>query len=222
MAYRYELHAHTSEVSVCGRLPVAELIAKYKAAGYDGIVLTDHYSPMTFPLRKHFSKKQITAHYLRAYREAKQMETEDFSVLFGMELRFYGTVNDYLVYGLSPEMLDELPVLLPLRLGRAAKLLHEKGCLVLQAHPFRPWCSRANPKHLDGAEVWNGKTDAQLNAKAKAWADAFGGIEIGGSDCHRDASFGTSGIITQEKIRSNDDLLRILKSGAFEIYRKEP
>ena len=58
MEYKYEIHCHTKNVSRCGNLDVEELIQKYKEAGYSGIVLTDHYSPMTFDLPDFFNKKK--------------------------------------------------------------------------------------------------------------------------------------------------------------------
>ena len=218
MEYRYEIHAHTKNSSRCGKLDGAEIAQKYKDAGYDGIVITDHYAPMSFDLKEFFNKKQAIDHYLRGYRSAKTVEDENFSVILGMELRFYATVNDYLVYGVTEEMLYSLPFLLGKYLRRATKLLRKNGCVVIQAHPFRKFITRANPKHLDGVEVLNGKTDGELNRKAKEWADSFApNIQTGGSDCHSDSSFATSGIITNEPIRTSEDLVRILKSGEFKI-----
>lgn len=220
MEYKYETHCHTKNVSRCGTYDVRKLIDKYKEAGYSGLVLTDHYSPMTFDLPDFFSKKRAIDHYLRAYRIAKDYAGDDFTVLLGIELRFYATVNDYLVYGISEEMLYELPFLLPLQLKKASKLLRERGCVIIQAHPFREFITRANPKYLDGAEIYNGKTSKELNLKAEKWATGFNAqVKLGGSDCHRDSSFAKSGIITTEPIKSNDDLLRIIKSGDFEIIR---
>lgn len=222
MEYKYEIHCHTKEVSRCGALPVAELIKIYKDAGYSGIVLTDHYSPMTFNPSEFFSKKKAIDHYLRAYREAKKYNTDDFTVLLGMELRFHATVNDYLIYGISEELLYDIPFLLHLYIRRASKLLRSKGCLFLQAHPFRKFITRANPKYLDGVEVYNGKADKESNALAEKWANDIGAnVRISGSDCHRESGAAIGGIITNELIKSNDDLIRILKSGDFKLIKNK-
>lgn len=222
MEYKYELHCHTKEVSVCAAIPVAELIKSYKDAGYSGIVLTDHYSPMTFSISELFNKKKAIDHYLRAYREAKQYETEDFSILLGMELRFYATVNDYLVYGVTEETLYELPFLLKTYIKRASKLLRERGCLFLQAHPFRKLITRADPKHLDGVEVFNGKATEEANKNSLQWAKSINApIMTSGSDCHRETGVGLGGIITHEPIKSTDDLIRILKCGEYELIRNQ-
>lgn len=220
MEYKYEIHCHTKEVSRCGTLPVKELIQIYKDAGYSGIVLTDHYSPMTFNPSEFFSKKKAIDHYLKAYKEAQKYATDDFTVLLGMELRFYATVNDYLIYGISEEMLYDLPFLLSLYIRRASKLLREKGCVFLQAHPFRKLITRANPKYLDGVEVFNGKADKESNELSEKWAEEIGAfIRTSGSDCHRESGAAKGGIITNEPIKTNEDLLRILKSGDFKLIR---
>ncbi|MBR0535102.1 MAG: PHP domain-containing protein [Clostridia bacterium] len=222
MEYKYELHAHTKEVSRCASLPVKEVIEEYKKAGYSGIVLTDHYSPMTFNPNEFFNKKKAIDHYLKAYREAKQYETEDFTVLLGMELRFYATVNDYIIYGITEEMLYELPFLLKTYIRRASRLLRERGCLFLQAHPFRKLITRANPDYLDGVEVFNGKASVEENESAAKWAEEINAsVRTSGSDCHRHSSLGFGGIITQEPIKSNDDLIRILKNGNFKLIKEQ-
>ena len=222
MEYKYELHAHAKEVSVCAAIPVKELIEEYKKAGYSGIVLTDHYSPMTFHISELFNKKKAVEHYLRAYREAKQYETEDFTVLLGVELRFYATVNDYLIYGVTEEMLYELPFLLKTYIKKASKLLRERGCLFIQAHPFRKMITRADPKYLDGVEVFNGKASAEANESSLKWAEEIGAqIKTSGSDCHRATGAGLGGIITEEPIKSNEDLIRILKSGNYKLIKKQ-
>lgn len=48
--YKYELHCHTGCVSRCGRVEPEEIVKLYIEKGYDGIVVTDHYSPMTLSL----------------------------------------------------------------------------------------------------------------------------------------------------------------------------
>lgn len=222
MKYRYELHAHTKEVSRCGAISVKELIEEYKKAGYSGIVLTDHYSPMTFNPSEFFNKKKALDHYLRAYREAKKYETDDFTIMLGVELRFYATANDYLIYGVTEEMLYELPFLLPLYIKKASKLFRDRGCLFIQAHPFRKMLTRANPKHLDGVEVFNGKADMQANDNSLRWANEINAqVKTSGSDCHRKTGVGLGGIITDEPIKNNNDLIRILKTGKYEIIKNQ-
>lgn len=222
MEYKYELHCHTKEVSRCGKISVEELINKYRNAGYAGIVLTDHYSPMTFNPDEHFNKRKAISHYLKAYNIAKKYSDENFTVLLGMELRFYGTLNDYLIYGVNEKLLYRLPFLLPLNIKKASKLLHKAGCLLIQAHPFRRSIKRADPVYVDGVEVFNGKNSAAINEKAVKWAEQEKfPIRTSGSDCHDDSNLALGGIITEEPIKNNDDLIRILKSGKYKLISSD-
>ena len=41
--YKYEMHCHTLQASACSHIDAAELIDFYKAAGYTGVVITDHF-----------------------------------------------------------------------------------------------------------------------------------------------------------------------------------
>ena len=139
-----------------------------------------------------------------------------------MELRFYATVNDYIIYGVTEDMLYELPFLLSVYIKRASKMLRERGCLFLQAHPFRKLISRANPEYLDGVEVFNGKASEEENTNAEKWAEEINAsVKTSGSDCHRESGVGFGGIITTEKIKNNDDLKRILKSGNYKLIKNQ-
>ena len=48
MAYPFEMHFHTDEVSPCGNVPAAEAAAAYRREGYAGVVVTDHYAAYNF------------------------------------------------------------------------------------------------------------------------------------------------------------------------------
>ena len=46
--WRVETHAHTAPVSPCGRLAPEQLVEQVRAAGYDALFVTDHYTPEFF------------------------------------------------------------------------------------------------------------------------------------------------------------------------------
>ena len=163
---KYEIHSHTKETSQCAKISAKELVEKYKELGYSGIVITNHYSDLTFSLKEMFNRKLRTEHYLAGFREAKKYETEDFSVLLGIELRFFLNGNDYLIYGVTEELVEKMPFLLPMYLKRTAKFFKKHDCIIIQAHPYRPYIYRANPKYLDGVEIVNGKSTKEENDKA--------------------------------------------------------
>ena len=218
--FKYELHCHTNMVSRCGRVHPSEIAKLYKEKGYSGIVLTDHYSPMTWKNPVQLVKPQSAYDfYLSAYYEMKKYEDDDFTVLFGMELRHYGTANDYLIYGLEPEWLRTQGNLLRLMERDVYNLMHSAGFLVYQAHPFRPGMIRCNPDYIDGIEVYNGKTNKKQNEKAYEWAKQNNKLMVSGSDFHTKAHLARGGIITNQKINNNVDLLNVLKSQNYELIR---
>lgn len=219
MEYKYELHCHTNMVSQCGRVAPAEIVKLYREAGYAGIVVTEHYSPLTFGLKSYYKPQRLVDFYLSSYYEMKQYETEDFSVIFGMELRHYATGADYLIYGIEPEWLKQQGNLMALWEKQVYRLMHEQGYLVFQAHPFRPYILRCNPQYIDGIEVYNGKCDAKTNFKALQWALQTGKLMSSGSDFHRPEQLAKGGIITKEPIRNGKDLVRILQSGDYRLIK---
>lgn len=221
MEYKYELHCHTKYGSrQCGRTEPKDIARLYKEAGYSGVVITDHYSPLTFNLTHgYFNPKKFISEYINPYYEMKKYEDENFSVMFGMELRHYGTGNDYLIYGVDPEWLREQGNLLALFEKDVYKLMHSQGYLVYQAHPFRPYITRCNPKYIDGIEIYNGKVPKSSNDKAEKWAKETGKLMSSGSDFHVPNQLAKGGIITEKPIRNNADLLETLKSMDFKMIK---
>ena len=214
MKYKYELHCHTAETSECAAALAKDTVEFYKSIGYSGLVITDHYSFLTFGTDSAFKRQIDVDKYLKGYHCALEAAGDDFTVLLGME------TNDYLVYGIDEDFLRKNGNMLFKGLRRFYKLVKESGAIIVQAHPFRPYIHRANPKYIDGCEIFNGKDkDKDLNQKAQAWAkkEKFQ-IVTGGADYHRESQRGNvSGIITEEKINTNDDLVRILRNGRYEI-----
>ncbi len=217
--YKYELHCHTSEVSRCASSSAEEAVKFYKEKGYDGIVITDHYSPQTFLFYKSLFPHKYIDLYTRGYKRARELAGEDFTVLLGCEVRFFCTIDDFLIYGITEDFLRSSGNLMKMYLKRLFRLCDENGLLLLEAHPFRELRFRHNPKYLHGCEVFNGKDSGKTaNVKAKAWAERnrFSVVTSGG-DFHNARDTVPGGIITNEPIKTNDDLLRILRCGNYRL-----
>lgn len=217
MEFKYELHCHTGCVSRCGRVEPEEILKLYKQQGYSGIVVTDHYSPMTFT-PNWCPQKQIDF-YLEGYRRMKAAAGDDFTVLLGMELRHYFTANDYLIYSIDEDFLYNAGNLMNVWEREVFNRCRREGYLVYQAHPFRTGIRRCNPDYIDGVEIYNGKTNKELNDKAYEWAKANNKLMVSGSDFHVVKNLARGGIITHKPIKSNADLLEVLKSQDFEMIR---
>lgn len=219
MEYKYELHCHTGCVSRCGRVEPEEIARLYKEKGYSGIVVADHYSPMTF-IPNWNPHRQIDF-YLSGYRRMRAASGSGFTVLPGMELRHHLTANDYLIYGIDEDFLYGAGNLLLKWEKSIYAMAKSRGYLVYQAHPFRPGIRRCNPDYIDGVEVYNGKTPRNENEKALKWARENGKLMVSGSDFHTPGHLARGGIITDRQIKSNSDLLSVLKSGEFEMIMSD-
>ena len=78
MVYKYEIHSHTHESDRDAKLSASELVHAYKDAGYDGIVITDHYIERFYTLWfpedvKGLTHKQQVHRWLRGYYNAKEI-----------------------------------------------------------------------------------------------------------------------------------------------------
>ena len=219
--YKYELHCHTNGVSRCATIDPKDLVRKYEKAGYSGLVLTDHYSPLTFLPKYYLCPQKAVEHYLASYHELKDWCGNSFTVLLGLELRHYGVVNDYLIYGVEEDWLRRQPNMLLWGEKKMYEEMHRQGYLVYQAHPYRPLIYRCSPNCIDGIEVFNGHTDAKRNERALQWAKRLGKPMTSGSDTHHETDAACGGIETLRPIRSNADLLHVLKSQSYSLLLPE-
>lgn len=221
--YKYELHAHTSECDRDAHLGARELVRLYRDAGYDGIVITDHYIERFytrwFPEEvAGLTHKQQVTRWLKGYRTAREEgEKTGFTVLPGAEVRLNGFPNDYLLYGLHEDFFYTVPRLNELRnVGELLALMPENVCVV-QAHPFRDDMVVADPKGLFGIEVFNGGTERFRNEMAGEYAHHYGLAVTSGSDIHGTDRLAKGGIMTERRIRTPEDLVAVLRSGEYSL-----
>ena len=136
--YKFDMHVHTSETSACGEVAGAEVARLYHEAGYQGIMITDHYHKIYFDGLGTVDWQQKTETFLNGYRAAKQEGDKiGLDVLLGMEFRNIETDNDFLIIGVTEQFLHRHPKTYELPLQQAISLFHENGMLVIQAHPVR-------------------------------------------------------------------------------------
>jgi predicted metal-dependent phosphoesterase TrpH len=214
VSFRFDTHVHTSEVSPCAEVPAREVVRLYKRAGYNGIVVTDHYNSWTL---ENFGVKnwaRICDRYLAGYLAAREEgERVGLVVLPGLEITFDSVgYADFLVFGLDPEYLYHYPSLYKLGLQRFRELTSPLGCLVYQAHPFRPGITLANPAWIDGVEVYNGNPRHQsANRLALEFAKRHKLLESSGSDFHQKEDLARGGVRLPELPKDSTDFVRLLR-----------
>ena len=157
MAYLYESHCHTGEFGWCAKVPAAELVADYEAAGYDGVIITNHYFDRGFAAMPGNSWPELIDIYLAGYDAAcRAVSRPDFQVLLGLELRFHDHMNDFLVYGVDRDFLLAHPELYRMTVSSFRPFADRHGLCFIQAHPYREGNEPVPARHLHGLEVYNG------------------------------------------------------------------
>lgn len=218
--YKYEMHIHTSPCSGGGsdiRDHIDTLIEK----GYSGMVVTNHFYNGDTRIDRALPWEDFVEAYRQDYLYGLSYARErDFDLLFGLE-EHVGNGQEILLYGITPELIAAHPELKNPDPVAYAAVVHAAGGLVYQAHPYRsaPWILCPEPleclDQLDGIEVYNAGNYPQWNARAKKLADARGLSCTAGSDGHGTDTAGRAGIAVKERIRTNVDLVRVLKSGEY-------
>lgn len=218
MPFLTEMHAHTSEVSRCAHLDAAGVVARYLEAGYTTLVVANHFNNYTLDTAGSDWQSRA-AYYLRGWKRAVDAAGGRLHVLLGMEIRFPGSMNDYLIYGLDEDYVLAHPYLYDMNLRDFAELAHKDGLLIVQAHPFRDGMMVMRPELLDGYEVFNGHIGHDSrNPIARAWCRTYGKIPTSGSDFHDPTSAVDAGILTEEPVTDTRQLCAILRSGAYTVH----
>ena len=162
--YLLDLHIHTSESSLCGRVSAREMVRAYREAGFHGVAITDHYAFFFVERFKDMPWADVVDLYMRGYEEAKaEAAGTDFRVYFGLEYRDRVTVDDYLIYGVDRQFLLDNPDLHDVTVRQAAERVHKYGGVILQAHPGRMTYGMAM-----GSELFTGFGQKNMNAHMRS------------------------------------------------------
>lgn len=214
--FKTELHCHTKESSICGKVMAEDVVKAYIRGGYSTLVITDHYG------HRHigrFGEVNEPEHFLDGYHAAKKTAGNNINVILGMEISLSDyPANDYLIFGDVENALLKEPELYHFNLPEFCEFAHNHNLVVFQAHPFRNKITIVDPELLDGIEGFNShpRHDSR-NSIALNWAQMFGKKAIAGSDAHQPQDFARSGIATKVEITDSEALLTVLKSEAYEL-----
>ena len=154
--YIYETHMHTSEASDCAECTAVQMADKYKAEGYTGIIITDHFFNGNSSVPHDLPWEERVELYCKGYEHAKARGEEiGLDVFFGIEFGDGG--SDYLIYGLDKQWLKKNEGILDMELWRFLEYARSCGAFVVQAHPFRDrdyiHCTTHCPHFTDAVEI---------------------------------------------------------------------
>lgn len=237
---KIEMHAHTSEGSSCAKVEAVEAVKMYAEAGFDAMVITNHYGRAIVEDRdygdavwKGFGEdpKVRSESYLKGWRRAKAAgDALGIKVLLGMELTLDQGVEDFLLYGIPEDFVLRHSDIFQWPLEKVYELCSLEGIVVIQAHPCRagsvfwgsPDCQIQDERFLDGVELNQVQDHNNNNPKVLAWTkDHPEKIVIMGSDFHKPHNVGCGWIETERDIQSMDDLVACLKDGDFRCCCKD-
>lgn len=204
--YKYEPHMHTSEASACANSSGAEMAEKYKAEGYTGIIVTDHFFNGNTSIPRDLPWRDRIELFCRGYENAANRGKEiGLDVFFGFE---YGDgCSDFLVYGLDKDWLIKNDFIMDISFEQFLRHARSCGGMVIQAHPFRDRGYVTHtihaPQLVDGVEIVNSSQPDRCNERAKIYAGWYDLPVTGGSDAHNTTySWYGGGVISERKFTS--------------------
>jgi len=219
--YKFDTHVHTSEVSGCGQLTAVDTLKLYKEKNFDGVVITDHYTPDFFHRRKDLPWEEQIAAYLKGYYNALEYgKSIGMTVLPGIELRLQGSSNEYLLYGMELELYMNLPDMYNYTLEQLREMTRKYNITVFQAHPFRNGMVQITSEFMDGCEVYNGNPrHNSRNDEADEYAAQNGLIKLSGSDCHQSEDVAQGGIVINKRPTSTRELIDEVIAGNVRLIK---
>ncbi len=207
-----DMHAHSSAISECCRIPIDEVLRVAKKTGLDGIVLTNHYSEK---YADESSPDDLARRYNEEYFTARELgESMGLTVLYGIELTVSRDPKLHiLIYGVPFSFITDNPMIYTLEQGELYALVHSYGGAVVQAHPYRGGVDRLQPlQYLDGVEInchplYEGTHSAEIIDLVKKTSL----ILTCGADYHADTRRARCGVYLPSDI-SNESLSSYLLS----------
>lgn len=223
--YRYEPHMHTMEASACAHSGGAEMAEKYKAAGYTGIIVTDHFFNGNSAVPRNLPWSERIELFCSGYEHALARGREiGLDVFFGFEYGDGG--SDFLIYGLDKEWLLKNDFILEMELTRFLEYARSCGGMAVQAHPFRDYeyirSTTHAPHFVDAVETVNMSNKPEFNERAKIYAGWYGLPGTGGSDSHDTSSrWYAGGVLSERKFDSALDYARAAAAGEITVIEQD-
>ena len=215
--YKLETHMHTSESSACGCVNAKDMVKMYKLAGYDGIIVTDHFINGNSAVNRSLPWKQQMDEFFLGYETAYEAGRQiGLKVFQGLEYAYYGT--EFIVMGLGKEWFYNHPDITSYKPEEFIPFFRKEGGFVIQVHPFRERSYireiRLYPELVDAIETINiGNTVADEDRKAREMAIKYNKPQTAGSDAHFFARRFGAGVCLDKVPDTIYDVMNTLRSG---------
>ncbi len=220
-SHKWETHLHTSEGSACAHSTGAEMARAHLAAGYEGIIVTDHFFNGNCAVPGDLPWEERVARFCAGYEHARiEGERIGLRVLFGLEFSFRGT--DFLTYGIDRGFLLAHPGMDAWEPATFFSEIHRAGGFIAHAHPFRTafYISeiRLYPEGVDAVEIENAShSDPDTDRQAHAFALRHKLLMTAGSDTHDDDRLFGGGMRFHHAIGSIGDFIAAVRNRQWDI-----
>ncbi len=214
--YKYDLHVHTSPVSTCADFTPEETVKKYAELGFNGFVLTNHFTQLG--AGKYPTLSDFVSYYLNDYSEAVYYGRKyGVKVMLGLEIRFPENSNDYLVYGLDENDVARAAEYLSADYKTFYREFKNDRNIILQAHPLRKTVTLCDLDYVDGIEAFNMHPghNASISLATKLARENPRLLVTGGTDFHHDGHEGLCATCSREMIEDSFGISELIKSRDF-------
>ena len=222
---KYETHLHTSPVSRCARVSVEDNLKTYKALGYDGVFITNHFiDGNIYDIGTRDYGRRLD-YFFSDYDAAKEMsERIGIKVFLGAELSYKG--SDFLIYGLDKSWYYEHPEIEEMTKRQELELMMSEGALVIHAHPFREARYidhiRLFPRSVHGVEIINACRTPFENKMAQQYAESYELRTFAGSDNHIGPALPMlAGMECATAIKDERDFVERFFAGELKLFHEE-
>jgi len=218
-AFKYETHLHTSETSKCAQSPGAAYVDFYRALGYAGVFVTDHFLNGNTTVEPALSWHERIALFCRGYAAASARGAAvGLDVFFAWEYSC-GWAH-YLTYGLGKDWLLDHPDLLAWDPLTYFDRVHADGGGIVHAHPFREQVEIVQliPTKTDAVEVVNPGRPDEANRHARDYALSFALPQTARLGYPLDIRQRLCGVTTSQRLAGGRDYLAALGAGDAAIF----
>ena len=217
------MHAHSSGISPCCRIPADQVIIACRDKGIDGIILTNHYCKSYLENNDAYAfAKEYVDEYALALAHGNAMGVK---VFLGVEvtMELYDRVH-LLIYGIDEEFILSHPALYDYTQKELYELVHSYGGALIQAHPMRRGKNvLLDPEYLDGVEINSHPLyDASHVDELSRIAANRGLVITSGGDYHADTKRPLCGAYLPDEIVGKDIGAYLKTCDRIEIIFQEP
>ncbi len=220
--FKYETHVHTCEGSACAGASGEAQAKFYKAKGYTGIIVTDHFFNGNSAIPRDLSWEEKVELFCKGYENAKKCGDKiGIDVFFGWEYSYKGA--DFLTYGLDKEWLMKNPIIMEMDINSYCDYIRDEGGMIVHAHPFREASYipmiRLLPRKVDGIEVINSNNHLPVSNKMAAlYAESYDILPLAGSDNHHANQENLNGVELFERATGIQDFITLIKDKKYRIF----